>query len=324
MHTDKGIVITDALKRRFCKDTNIPIKIFEDDYFANALMLYNNQYNAIHKFNRFKDAVDFFGGEQNYFEAYDNLKDRVIEHFRTSAEMKYFSESEDMSKFVIKNQNYPTKEIFKETNDGEYFVSIDMIKGNFTAIHHYNPSIVFNCDTYEEFLRNFTDVPHFVDSKYIRQVVFGNINPRRQVAYEKYLMDQVLTKLLETGIVKPEHIEFFATDEIVIKIPKELVADNIVDKNFYDAVMGVVEWAKFENINVRGEWFELRKIPGTDGYVKKFRMGKTGFDFKCLDFLTMPFVLRAYQGEDPNDMDRVFLYEGKKVMLLENIQVEVV
>ena len=38
----------------------------------------------------------------------------------------------------------------------------------------------------------------------------------------------------------------------------------------------------------------------------------------------MPFVLRAYQKEEPNDMDRIFLYEGKKVMLMEDIKVEVV
>ena len=54
-------------------------------------------------------------------------------------------------------------------------------------------------------------------------------------------------------------------------------------------------------------------------------MDKKGeVDFKCLDFLTMPFVLRAYQGEQPNDMDKIFLYEGKKVMLMEDIKVEVV
>ena len=111
----------------------------------------------------------------------------------------------------------------------------------------------------------------------------------------------------------------------IISIPTEMVCDRMVNEVFYDSVMSVVKWAKDNNINVRGEFFELRKIPGTSGYVKKFMMGKVGeIDFKCLDFLTMPFVLRAYQKEEPTEMDRVFLYDGKKVMLMENIEVIVV
>ena len=321
---DCKFVMTETLRQRFCKDMNLSIKIFEDPYFANFLKLYDAQFSSVAKYNRFVSAVARFGCEQDYFEAYNKLKDDVIEYLNGNPEMTFFAQSEDMSKFVCQNKGYPTNDIFKDTNDGKVFVSIDMVKGNFTALHHYNPKIVKNCDTYEDFIRTFTDVPHFVESKYIRQVVFGNVIPKRQVAYEKYLMDMVLTELLKTGVVKPENVEFFSTDEIVLAVPDEMVCDRVVNDEFYDSVMNVVKWAKENNINVRGEFFELRKIPGTRGYVKKFMMDKDGVDFKCLDFLTMPFVLRAYQKEEPNDMDRVFLYEGKKVMLLEDMNVEVV
>ena len=321
---EKSVVITETLKQRFCKDMNLTIKIFEEPYFANFLKLYDEQYDAVSKYNRFVSAVNQFGSEQNYFEAYNALKDAVIEYLNENEDMKFFAQEEDMNKFSCQNKGYPTRDIFKETNDGKVFVSIDMVKGNFTALHHYNPNIVKGCSTYEEFIRTFTDVPHFVESKYIRQVVFGNVNPKRQVTYEKYLMDMVLTKLLETGVIKPENVEFFSTDEIVLAVPDDMVSDRMVNEEFYNSVMNVVKWAKDNNINVRGEFFELKKISGTSGFVKKFMMGKDGVDFKCLDFLTMPFVLRAYQKEEPNDMDRVFLYEGKKVMLMEDISVSVV
>ena len=324
MTTNCKCVVTDTLKQRFCKDMNLSIKIFEEPYFSNFLELYDKQFKSISKYNRFIEALNQFGSEQAYFEAYNKLKDDVIEYLNGNPEMTFFAQSEDMSKFTCQNKGYPTNDIFKDTNDGRVFVSIDMIKGNFTALHHYNPNIVKGCDTYEDFIRTFTDVSHFVESKYIRQVVFGNVIPKRQVAYENYLMDMVLTKLLETGVVKPENVEFFSTDEIVLAVPDEMLCDRVVNDEFYDSVMNVVKWAKENNINVRGEFFELRKIPGTRGYVKKFMMDKDGVDFKCLDFLTMPFVLRAYQGEKLNDMDKIFLYEGKKVMLMEDINVKVV
>ena len=324
MTTNCKCVVNDTLKQRFCKDMNLSIKIFEEPYFSNFLELYDKQFKSISKYNRFIEAVNKFGSEQAYFEAYNKLKDDVIEYLNGNPEMTFFSQSEDMSKFTCQNKGYPTNDIFKDTNDGRVFVSIDMIKGNFTALHHYNPNIVKGCDTYEDFIRTFTDVSHFVESKDIRQVVFGNVIPKRQVAYEKYLMDMVLTELLKTGVVKPENVEFFSTDEIVLAVPDEMLCDRMVNEEFYNSVMNVVKWAKENNINVRGEFFELRKIPGTHGYVKKFMMGKDGVDFKCLDFLTMPFVLRAYQGEQPNDMDKIFLYEGKKVLLIEDIKIEVV
>ena len=319
-----NVKITDSLKSRFCKDMNLSIKIFEEPYFHNFLNLYNAQFDSIAKYNRFISAVNHFGSEQAYFEAYNKLKDDVIEYLNGNSDMIYFAKEEDMSKYVCQNKNYPVNDIFKETNDGKIFVSIDMIKGNFTALHHYNPGIVKNCDTYEDFIRTFTDIPHFVESKYIRQVVFGNVNPKRQVAYEKYLMDLVLTELLKTGIIKPENVEFFSTDEIVLAVPDDMISNGAVNVKFYNSVMDVVQWAKANNINVRGEFFELRKIPGTDGFVKKYLINKSGIDFKCLDFLTMPFVLRAYNNEEPNDLDRVFLYEGRKVKLLEDIKVTVV
>lgn len=325
MTTNCKCVVTDTLKQRFCKDMNLSIKIFEEPYFANFLELYDKQFKSISKYNRFIEAVNKFGSEQAYFEAYNSLKDRVIEYLNNNSDMLFFAREEDMNKFACQNKGYPTNDIFKDTNDGKVFVSIDMIKGNFTALHHYNPNIVKNCGTYEEFIRTFTDVSHFVESKYIRQVVFGNVNPKRQVTYEKFLMDKVLTRFLDKGAVSPKDIEFFSTDEIVFSVPTEFIKNNEVDSNFYNSVMSVVKWAKENNINVRGEFFELRKIPGTSGYVKKYLMDKKGeVDFKCLDFLTMPFVLRAYQGEQPNDMDKIFLYEGKKVMLMEDIKVEVV
>ena len=179
--------VTQTLKQRFCKDTNLGIKVFEEPYFSSFVELFDKQYGSIEKYRQFVELVDFYGSEQLYLEAYNKLKDDVINYLNDNLVMKYFSQEEDMNQFGCKNQGYPTKDIFKETFDGKVFLSIDMKKGNFTALHHYNPAIVGNKDTYEKFLGIFTDKEYFKDSKYIRQVVFGNVNPKRQVTYEKYL-----------------------------------------------------------------------------------------------------------------------------------------
>lgn len=82
-----------------------------------------------------------------------------------------------------------------------------MKKANFTALRHYNKDIVGGKDTYEDFLGMFTDENYFKESKYIRQVIFGNVNPKRQITYEKFLMDKVLVKLLT--VFEKSSVAFF-------------------------------------------------------------------------------------------------------------------
>lgn len=314
-------VITESLKKRFCKDTNIPIKIFEEPYFSHFLQLYDKQFDAVSKYKRFVETVESCGGEQSYFEEYERLKDSMIKYLSDNPDMQKFSREIDMNQFACKNTGFPTRDIFKVTNDGKYFVSIDMVKGNFTAVSHYNRSIVGNASTYQEFIGLFTNRKHFIESKYIRQVVFGNLNPKRQVTYEKYLMDKVLTQLLECDI-SPDSVEFFSTDEIVLSIPSAFIVDNSVSDEYVEKIEKVISWAKSQDINVRSEFFRLNSIKGTEGFIKTFVGPDSGVEFKCLDFLSYPFVLRKFYNEPICEYDRIFLYDGKKVKLIEDIQVE--
>lgn len=317
--------ITENLKQRFCKDTNLSIKVFEEPYFSSTVALFDKQFGAVEKYKQFVELVNFYGSEQAYFEAYNKLKDDVINYLNDNPIMTYFSQTEDMNKFKCENQGFPTKDIFKETFDGKVFVSIDMRKGNFTALHHYNSETVGGKDTYEEFLGLFTDKEYFKSSKYIRQVVFGNVNPKRQVTYEKYLMDKVLTEALGAKGFSSDSVVFFSTDELIFEVEEKFRTEVVgVSDEFKKLVDSLVSWACGQSINVRSEIFELRKVPGTSGYVKKFLTGDKSHEFKCMDFLTLPFVLRAYNNEEPREEDFVFLYEGRKVKLLEEIKVEVV
>ena len=309
-------VITESLKRRFCKDMNLNIKIYEEPYFSNLLELYDKQFDTIEKYRQFVELVNFYGGEGEYFAAYDELKDKAITYLNENENMLYFSREEDMNKFGCVNKGFKSTDIFVQTNDGKTFLSIDMKKGNFTSLRHYDSKIVGDCDTYEDFMDMFTDKEYFKSSKYIRQVIFGNVNPRRQVTYEKYLMDIVMTDLLK--FVRPEDIAFFATDEIVVELTDYYKdEDGTLNLDFVDMVEDLVARMQRDKINVRAEFFTLHKIENTKGYVKKLLYNDKKYDFKCLDFLIMPFVLRAFFDEEVKEEDCVFMYEGVKCKLLD-------
>lgn len=308
--------ITMKLRERFCKDFNIPIKIFNDKYFASRLSLYDYHYDCIKKYHRFVELVNRLGGEQKYLEYYSNIKNNAITYLHENEAMSYFSKEEDMSKFCIKNTGFSKKHIYTTNNAGKCFVSLDMKKGNFTALHHYNPEIVANKDTYEEFIAMFTNEPHMIESKYIRQVIFGNVNPRRQTTYEHYLMDKVLTEVLT--YVNKEDIANFSTDEIVFCINENEMQD-IMEK-----VYKTVEKSCANNINIRPEFFRLHKIEGTsDGYIKESLTEKKKYTIRCVDSLTMPFVLRCLYEDEIDEKDSVFIYEGKLSKLLEIPEIKI-
>ena len=308
-------VITEKLKERFCKDFNLPIKVYSEPYFSQRLSLFDKHYDCVKKYTRFVELVGRLGGEQYYFDYYNKVKDLAITYLNENEAMRYFSQEEDMSKYALRHTGLPKRDIYHMGYVGKCFVSFDMKRGNFTALRLYNPDTVGGAETYEDYLRMFTDEPHLLESKYVRQVIFGNMNPRRQVTYEHYLMDKVLDDVLTyTDVSK---VVFFSTDEIVVELDESEVADKL------ERIYETVSKSCAEGINIRSEVFKLHKIEGTEGFVKEILDGDGEVVLKCVDALMMPLVLRSLYGEEPQEEDVVFLHDGLLAKLVHMPKVEV-
>ena len=180
-------------------------------------------------------------------------------------------------------------------------------------------------ETYEEFIGMFTAHEYIIKSKYIRQVIFGNQNPKRQVTYERYLMEQVLSEIFARTKITGDKVAYLGTDEIVLDVTSYISDDGQLDTNFQDAMNEALHFVREHGINVRNEYFHLYRIKGTnDGYMRKyeFESAHKGVDFKCVESDEMPFVIRAYKQEPIQDSDLVFVYNGKLVKLMEAPKIE--
>lgn len=296
--------VSEKLKERFCKDCNIPLRLYKEPYFMDRLQLYDSYYNALDKWNIFVRELDKYKCEQDYLEEYNRVKNAAINDIKISDGYKRFNE-EDMNKYTVKYKDLPGKDIFKTSNNGKLFISIDMRKANFSALKFYNRSIFDNADTWEKFIERYTEDKHIVNSKYIRQVILGNCNPKRQVTYEKYLMGLVLEVLIDELGYSASDIAFFSNDEIVIDMGKY---EDCIRKR------ELIEWQikGYFNIPFRIELFYLRKITGTNGYYKEIvkNIIEREYEFKCLNNYVLPFVLRKFNGEEITENDKVFYHEG--------------
>ena len=300
-------------KERFCKDCNIPIKIFQEPYFTDRLKLYNPFYNTLERWDRFVKWLNQYNCEQDYFEEYNKVKDTAINFIKGSDAYNLFI-TYDMNKFEIKNKGLPSNSVFKPSNHGKTFISIDMRKANFSSLKHFGDTIgesMFdNCYSWEDFMYLFTLNEHIVESKYIRQVILGNCNPRRHITYEKYLMDQVVSLLAEkfNGITDIDKIVSFTNDEIIYEVNPTIYSSFAIE------IVSYIKDFLSDNIRLpfRVRPFILHKIQGVDGYIKLINLAENKHivDFKCLDNYMLPFVLRDFLREPVIESDKVFFHDG--------------
>lgn len=308
------IEITLKLKERFCKDCNVPIRIFDDPYFMERIRLYDKFYGTVEKWNIFVEELQKYSNEQQYFEEYNRVNDTAINDIKASEGYQNFNQL-DMNRCSVKHTGLPSKDIFHPSNDGRIFISVDMKKANFSALHRYDPDIFDYADTWEGFIRKYTDNKHIIASKYIRQVILGNCNPKRHITYEKFLMDKVIDEI--TDIIPEERIVFFSNDEIVYDMTDAVVGLN---------ALGIIEEVVTERLKdclvpLKVSGFILKKIKGTNGYCKYFKDGTV--EFKCLDNYILPFVIRAILKEEVQENDKVFVHEGKLAKYIQVPKIEV-
>lgn len=306
----KKTELSGKAKEKFCKDCNLPIKIFKEPYFMDRLRLYDKYYGTINKWENFLKELEKYNCEQDYFEEYNRIKEQAISEIKASKGYIRFNE-EDMNQYRVSHENLPNKDIFKASNHGKNFVSIDMKKANFSSLKYYDASIFSYADTWEEFIGKYTENTHIIGSKYIRQVILGNCNPKRHITYEKYLMDRVLSHL--TNIVDfMNKVVFFSNDEIIIDVSDlEKTKLKVMIKQITDNISSLT-------IPLKIELFTLYKIEGTNGYYKEifYEDKESEIEFKCLDSYNLPFVIRQFMEEEVTDSDKVFYFEGRLAQFL--------
>lgn len=297
--------ITIKLKERFCKDNNLSIKIFQEPYFMDRLKLYDKQFDTLSKWNLFLSEIEEFKTEQEYFSYYNETKEKIINFIKNTNGYKEFN-SFDPNKYSVKTYGIPSSNIFHENNNGKSFISIDLKKGCYSAMRFFDKSIINNTDSYESFIGQFTDKKHIINSKYIRQVIFGNCDCKRQGVIEKYMMGLMMEEFQKLDL----NFAGYTNDEIVIHYDEKA-------KKTFDKIKEIVYTiTKKYDFDVHFDVFNIERVKNTDVYIKNF-LDKKDPEIKCANHLIMPFILRMLNHENPQPNDFIFYENGNLAALLE-------
>lgn len=220
---DYSTIFSKGLSKRFVSDYKLPIPLFSKQWkdFEYFLNLYEGEFGAYSKWIKLYDLIqERYNGEPEKFLAdFYKRREEVVQFFHNNPAQKDFAEM-DMNQFAIKERpNVTSKNIYNGNGVGKVFISIDLKKANFQAMKFVNPALVNNAETYEEFISNFADFDYFKESKYLRQVVFGQSNPKRQITIESYLIYKVWVEWKE---FYPQYgnLVSLSNDEFVIEVGK--------------------------------------------------------------------------------------------------------
>ena len=309
------MVITPYLKKRFCKEFNVPVAIYDEPYFMERLEIVSRiKRDALIHWQAFvSDLNTMFKDEQEYLEYYNKVKEDAITALKNNSYFVRFNTTD----LPVINEKFPKQELYSPVNNGYFFISVDMRQANFNALKEYAPEM-FDCkETWGDWFVEFSGVNHLLASKYIRQVIMGACNPGRQVQYEKYLMVQLYKELCYKANLE-NRVKLFSltNDEIVLQVVDDFgypSSDYLRVKEVFESVAPVIEE---HNYMYRIECFRLEDIGEKKGYIRRyFNNNFTGFsdniELKCVSSEDYHLVVKDIFGIPKTDNDLVFVYNNR-------------
>ena len=310
---EETTLITKQLRSKFVKDYQLPIQVVQSPYFEQHIKLLEDSHGANTKYLILLETIRdrFDGNMQKFLEYRHSIEDQILSYILNSEAYKEFNS--DKNGIVGETPVVGSPELYTKEQCNHFFVSYDMIKANFQALRFASPSIVRDCETYEEFIEKFTDIDYFKHAKQLRQSIFGKLNGKRTSALEKLISNQFAKELAQRfdGKMKLYSIK---TDEIILKF-------NGTEEEFEKLK---VENEEFSGFKFRVNKFKLLsqdfKHATSDrlltAYIKEDYLNGHRRSLHCVPDTYYPQVYKLLNGIEIVDSDLVFYYEHELARFL--------
>ena len=306
------------LRQRFVKDYNLPINVFDEELFNYYKELYDFFPAETYQSLMANIVVNYDGNVDKWLDYCALVRDKAINTVIESPEYKTFNNS-DLSVYKL-SKNIGEHSYYTEQTDGCRFISIDLKKANFQALKYVG---VIKDETYDDFIGFFGGDDYIKGSKYLRQVIFGKMNPGRTVTVEKYIMEKIMAYADE---VLPIGFELYSqnSDELVYKLNSEtFVGDiNIICKVLENVVLDNL------NIEVRVEYVQVKKLPivnvndnNIDAFVRTNLITNESV-LKKASTTFYPQIYKLWKGKEIEKRDLIFYDNDQLAMFLEPLRLK--
>lgn len=303
------------IRRKFTKDTNLPIQVLESPYFEYFLNLYEPTLGSKTSWVNFQKEIteSFEGKPGKWMEYVKRLQEQLISDILESPGYKRFNEDKELNKLLSETPGEIRGNIYSGDKRGKRFLSIDLKKANFQALRWYDPEIVLGENTWEDFLSHYTTSPSFISSKNLRQIVYGKTNPSRLIRVEKYLTWKI-TELVSPLLPSEFSLISRMTDEAIWEIKGDYNPTGEMEEELKDIIKRDL------GVDTKVEVFKIDMIQRFThsgesilGFIKDFAWpeGKTS-ELKGAPKMYYPQIYKAWKDLDLNPVyDLVIYHEGE-------------
>lgn len=324
---EKTTTALKQLRARFVSDFNLPIQVIHSPYFEDRLVLLEQDYQAKSKYDRLMSDIDkhFNGNTQKFLEYYYNARESVIKKvINTDAYKKFIGDNFDFKSF---KPIIGKRQLYSGDQDGCLFFSYDMKQANFQAVKYAYPQVVFDADSYEDFIDKCVDDKTMIDyvkaSKYTREVVFGQMSPKRTIHIEKEITNEFAKMFIEDIASHNDKICPFSieNDELIFKfIGTEEEFNNLE----------FPRWFVYNGVKFKLDKFKLHlrqfSLSTSDAkltvYEKEDYLNGRRRVLKGVPASYFPQVYKLLGGMKLSDSDLVFYYEHQLCKFLYPIELE--
>lgn len=301
----------EKLIRSFIDLDKLPLQTIRNlDYAEYAF----SEYGVLEDWNKFTNYIESrFGDIEKYNKYYSEVKESFMTYVKNLPEYRVFN-TQDMSRFSFQfPPNVSKGNQYSEEHSGKTMLSIDLKKANFQALKWCG---VFPEDikTYEDLISKFTDVSFLIHSKYLRSVVFGQLNPGRHITVESYLINMIRPEISDRL-----KLICMASDELIYEVPKDIII-------LHSELEGTKQEIKQKyGLEISAEYYKLNEyILEAEKSHKQYRIyakeSLTGEEtkYKCIPNNLYLMFWKLKTGREVCDYDRWVEHDGILSMYIEN------
>ena len=291
-------ILNNSIKQRFVKDYRLPINLFNEPYFDYFLNLYDPHYQSKDRFQLLLNTLAPLNNSEEFFGLSHSLTSQIKELISNSKSYKDFNNVDLNTNFKSKNI-VSSQNIYIEPNLNKELISIDLSKANFNIFRLFGLQEELNTPTYESLLKKFTNDDYFLQSKMIRQVIFGDLNPARQQKIQKFIINEFCDKLQNEGL----KLSSASSDEIIIE------NSNLNVQEIQKILLQTPKEFHFFRI----EPFSLKKIDNEHSFFVKESIldnGQSKTEFKNVPSHFFAQVYKEYIQQPLHEFDLLFYHDG--------------
>lgn len=308
-------------KTEFEEITNKDIEIFAK-YSGLPIPFYNTKFIEYHLeqlelfYDAFKKWELFLENRKNITKEINNIIENVKKHIEKDIEKVNDYKCKKIEK--IKNN------IYTINNADKSFLSIDIKSANYTVLK----GLCDNYDDWKTFISKFTDNQFLIQSKFLRELIFGKCNfTKKATNIQENILDEI------EKMIDYEYLElvYKCGDEIIYEIKEPIriyydltkLQNKLIDYKFHN-VSNIFRLSIFtlynfdtmkyyaKEISYNSDWYSLKDdtYEYLEYYNDENNLSKSKVEFKCVPKKFIIQVIKKYLNISIDDYDLYFMDEN--------------